>query len=278
MKAPVPLAATLLCAALLAGAPGSRDALAPDQPDDAEQAREPAGGTGVSPIELIPRLELRQAFTRLQGGGSVHDTILETDIEFLKRLLLRYQIPARLMESPAGQVSGIGDIQIGLVAILGSTPRFVAAVLAGAVLDSATQPALGQGRPQVIAGGAAAYKPYRWWLAYLVLQQQISVGGDSSCPEIDQLTTDAGSILFGRQFNWLKFDLVTTVDFPGGAAGRLYGTGEAGSLVIGRVGLFLRLGTQLAGPRLIDYQLAAGIRYLFRLEKKKEAPASAPTW
>lgn len=271
----MPVAATFLCAALLAATSPAQDSLAPDQPDE---AREPAGGTGVSPVELIPRLELRQVYTRLTGGVAMHDTILETDIEFLRRLLLRYQMPARLMESPSGQVSGIGDIQVGLVAVLGSTPRFVAALLGGVVLNSATQAPLGQGRTQLIAGLAGAYKPVRWWLAYLVAQQQVSVGDANGRPDVNQLTADAGSILFGRQFNWLKIDLLTTVDFPGAPTGRLYGTLEAGSLVIGRVGLFMRLGTQLAGPRLVDYALAAGVRYLFRLEKQKGAPATSPSW
>jgi hypothetical protein len=264
----VPLVATLMCAALLAAAP---EQPADDSGATGEVAGEPAGGAAVSPVELIPRLELRQVYTRLQGGVSVHDTILETDIEFLKRLLLRYQIPMRLMETPAGQVSGIGDIQIGLVAVLGSTPRFVAALLGGAALNSATQPQLGAGRPQVIAGFGAAWKPFRWWLPYAIAQQQFTVGDSgSNRPDVNQLTVDAGSILFGRQFNWLKFDLATTVDFPGGAVGRLFGTAEAGSLVIGRVGLFLRLGTQLVGSREVDYALAAGVRYLFRLEKEKK--------
>ncbi|HXJ23630.1 MAG TPA: hypothetical protein VMT03_25665 [Polyangia bacterium] len=274
----MPLAATLLCAALLAGASTPKDPATPDEPDDAERAREPAGGTGVSPVELIPRLELRQVYTRAPGGVSVHDTIVEMDIEFLKRIMLRYQLPARLMESPAGQVSGIGDIQIGLVAVLGSTPRFVAALLGGAVLNSATEPKLGEGRTQVMAGAGAAYKPYPWWLAYGVAQEQLSVGSANGRPDVNQLMADAGSILFGRQFNWLKIDLQTTVDFPGGATGRLYGMAEAGSLVIGRVGLFMRLGTQLAGPRLVDLNLAAGVRYLFRLETRKGAPPSSQSW
>jgi uncharacterized protein involved in exopolysaccharide biosynthesis len=34
-----------------------------------------------------------------------------------------------------------------------------------------------------------------------------------SRPDVNQLQTDLGSILFGRQYNWLKVDLVTTVDF-----------------------------------------------------------------
>lgn len=275
----MPFVATLVCAALLAAAPAPGDARRDDQTNDIDVAGEPVGGAAVSPIELIPRLELRQVYTRGAGGVSVHDSILESDIEFLRRLLLRYQIPARLMETPAGQVSGLGDIQIGLVAVLGSTPHFVGGVLAGVVLNTATQPQLGDGRPQVMAGLGAAYKPTAWWLAYAVVQQQFTVGDSgSNRPAVDQLKIDAGSILFGRQFNWLKFDLMPTVDFPNGAVGRLYVTGEAGVLVIGRVGLFMRAGTQLAGPTLIDFNLAAGVRYLFRLETGKAGVKGAAEW
>jgi hypothetical protein len=269
--------AIVLCAALLAvdparSAPPPRDA--DEDAAEAETAEEPVKGTGVSPVELIPRLELRQAFTKLQGGVGVHDTILEMDIQFLRRVLLRYQSPARIIQTPTGQVSGLGDLQFGLVVIVGSTPRFVAAVLAGAELNSATQPALGSGKLQPTLGLGAALKPYRWWLAYAVAQQQFSVAGDSNRPDTNQLATDVGSILFGKDFNWLKLDVQTTVDFPGGAVGRVYGLAEVGSLVIGRVGLFARVGTQLAGPAYVDYTMAAGFRYLFRLEAARPRPAA----
>ncbi len=147
-------------------------------------------------------------------------------------------------------------------------------MLAGAELNSATQPALGSGKLQPILGLGAAIKPYRWWLAYAVAQQQFSVAGASNRPDTNQLATDVGSILFGKDFNWLKLDVQTTVDFPGGAVGRVYGLAEVGSLVIGRVGLFARMGTQLAGPAYVDYTVAAGFRYLFRLEAARPHPGA----
>jgi hypothetical protein len=39
-------------------------------------------------------------------------------------------------------------------------------------------------------------------------------------------------------------------------------------LLVGRVGLFMRGGTQVLGPRAIDYSLEVGIRYLFRLARR----------
>lgn len=263
----MPLLAPVLCLLWLAGAPQDATVSTPAHagPEVGETAEEPPGGAGVSPVELIPRLELRQSFTRLTGDVSVHATTLELDIEFLRRLLLRYQVPAQLMETPAGQVSGIGDLQLTLIGILAYNARIVVAAIAGAQLDTATHPQLGQGKQQLILGAGVALKPYRWWLAYAVVQQQFSVGGDPARPDVNQLATDFGSILFGRQYNWLKLDVTTTVDFPGGPAARVYGQGELGALVVDRVGLFLRSGTQLLGPRLVDYTLIAGVRYLFRL-------------
>jgi hypothetical protein len=273
------LATVLGAAALLAVDPApALTANVPPQPpaqgaaEEAEIAEEPAGGTGVSPVELIPRLELRQAYAKLVGGVTIHDTTAEVDIQFLRRILLRYQVPARLMETPAGQVSGIGDLQVTLIGIIASNARAVGALIAGTVLDTATQPTLGAGKQQLVLGAGAAYKPYRWWLAYAVAQEQFSVGGNSARPDVNQLATDFGSVLFGKQYNWLKVDINSTVDFPGGGVGRVYGLGEVGSLVIGRVGLFARAGTQLVGPRLVDYQMVAGARYLFRLETARPAP------
>jgi hypothetical protein len=279
----VPLIATLLGAALLVVDPTQASAPTPtpapaqaastDVPDDdaaeAETAAEPKGGEGVSPVEIIPKVELRQVFTKLDSGVSLHQSTAEVDIQFLQRVLLRYQVPALVVETPKGQVSGIGDIQFGLIGIVASNARAVAALIAGTVLDTATQPSLGQGKTQLVLGAGVAIKPYRWWLAYVLAQDQFSVAGQSGRPDVDQLATDFGSVLFGKQYNWLKLDVNTTVDFPGGAVGRVYGVAEVGSLVIGRVGLFSRASTQLVGPRLVDYSVTAGVRYLFRLEKGK---------
>ena len=250
-----------------ASPPSSPTAPAASAEDTGEAAEEPEGGAGVSPVELIPRVELRQSYQRLTGGVSIHDTTAEIDIQFLKRVLLRYQVPFRRMDGPAAQLTGLGDVELGAIGVVASDRRYVAALIAGAVLDTASQPQLGTGEQQVFFGGGAAVKPRRWWLGYGVAQEQLSVAGDSARPDVNRLDVRLGSILFGKQYNWLKVDLDTTVDFPGGAAGRLFGTLEAGSLLIGRVGLYIRSGTQLLGSRQLDYSLAAGVRYLFRLER-----------
>ena len=244
----------------------------PPRDDDPDSAEEPNGGEGVSPVEIIPKVEYRQAFTRLESGVPLHTSTLETDIQFLRRLLLRYQVPVGVLETPTGQVSGIGDIQFTLIGVLASNARAVAVLIAGTELNTATQPPLGTGKTQLLFGAGAAYKPYRFLLPYLVAWDEFSVSGDDNRPSINQLTADLGTILFGKQFNWLKVDLTTTVDFPGGAVGRLYGQLEVGSLVTGRVGLFARTGTQLAGPDLVDYTVVAGVRYLFKLEKGRPSP------
>ena len=222
---------------------------------------------GVAPVELIPRLELRQSFAKLEGGASVHITTTEIDIGFAGRVLLRYEGEIRVISSPtAGQISGFGDARVSAIGLIASAPRYVAVVIAGGVFNTASQPPLGDGKQQLVLGGAAAVSPVRWWLPYLIVQEEVSVAGDSARPDINQLVGRLGNIVFGPGFTWYKLDLDGLLDFQRDA-GQLFGRLEAGSLLVGRTGLFIRAGTQLAGTRQLDYSMEVGIRYLFRLEK-----------
>jgi hypothetical protein len=227
-------------------------------------AEVPKGGAGVSPVELIPRLELRQSFAALGGGVSLHDTTTELDIQFLGRVLLRYEGTLRVLDTPAGQKSGFGDARILGITVVAVSPTFVAVLITGAMLNTASEAELGAGKQQVILGAAAAIKPRRWWLPYLILSEQFSLGGNPTRAAVNQLTGDAGSIIFGRGFTWYKADLTPVFNFEAGATS-LFGAIEVGRLLIGRVGMFARAGTQLLGPQQIDYSVEVGVRYLFRL-------------
>lgn len=255
----------LFLAALLAAeppppGPGEDDARAQNA------AQEVKAGAGVAPVELIPRLELRQSFAQLTNGAGVRVTTAEIDIQFLDRLLLRYQGPLVIASGPTGQISGAGDTEVDAIALLGASPTFVAVVIVGAVLDTASQPALGAGKKQLVVGGGAAVKPLPWWLPYLLVQEQVSVAGADARPDVNQLVARVGNIAFGPGYAWLKLDLDTLVDFEQ-RRGQFFGRLEAGRLLVGRVGLFMRAGTQLLGTREVDYTLEVGIRYLFRLGK-----------
>jgi hypothetical protein len=259
--------ATLLWIALLA-ADSSSAATSDEIEAEGDVTAEPSSGAGITPIELVPRLEVRQQFFKLPAGVTLHQTTMELDIQFVNRLLLRYQVPWQTLEAGPMQVQGLGDIQITAIGIVTSNPTLLTAVVVGGVLNSATQAPLGAGKDQIVLGGGAAAKPRRWCLLYGVVQEQHSVGGDSARPEVNQLSGLLGGILFGRQYNWLRVDLNPTLDFPG-THGRLYASLEVGSLLVGRVGLFMRAATQPLGERQLDYSVTAGVRYLFRLEKGK---------
>jgi len=256
----------LFLATLLASEAGGGGAEGEEAPESAAEDAQ-SSGAGVAPVELIPRLELRQSFAQLPTGASLHVTTTEIDIQFLNRLLLRYEGKLAVASTPMGQVSGFGDAQFSAIGMLGASPRFVAVVIGGVILDSASQPPLGQGKKQLVFGAGAGMKPFRWWLPYVLVQEQVSVAGDGARPDINQLVARVGNIVFGPGYAWLKLDLDTVVDFER-SAGSFYGQLEAGRLLVGRVGLFMRSGTQLLGTRQVDYTLEVGIRYLFRLPKR----------
>jgi hypothetical protein len=264
------------CVWLLAGAeasqPGGAGAEQPhevaEEPAPAPPSKLASGATGVAPVELIPRLELRHLYARLPAGASATTTTVRMDVDFLGRLLLRYELPFRRLANATGeQVSGLGDIQLEAFGVLTAGPRQVLGLLAGVQLDSATQPQLGLGK-QVLELGAAGALKFGPWLPYLVLIQQLSVAGDDTRPDVNRLNARLGNILFGPGFAWLKLDVDTLIDFHDEGTTRLFAALEAGRLLIGSVGVFVRGGTQAIGPRELDYSVEAGARYLFRLGTK----------
>ena len=260
---------SLLLVALLAADPsttGEASRPAEDARSETVEDEAKGAGAGITPVELIPRLELRQSFAQLPSGASVHVTTTRIDVQFLDRLLLRYDGHVQVVSGPNGQVSGFGDTEVDAIGMVASNPRFVAVVIGGVILDTASQPQLGDGKKQLVFGGGAAAMPLPGWLAYLLVQEQLSVAGDGARADVNQLVARVGNVVFGPRFAWLKLDLDTVIDFEGGA-GRLFGQLEAGRLLVGRVGLFMRSGTQLLGTRQVDYTLEAGVRYLFRLGK-----------
>ena len=231
-------------------------------------AAEPEGGAGVSPLELIPRLELRQSYVQLANGVATNAMTPELDMQFFRRVLLRWELPLQVVKTPEGQIAGVGDVRLETLLVVTASEVSLVGAIAGAVLDTASQPQLGAGKQQVFFGGGAAFKPFVWWLLYGVAQQRFSAGGDSARPDVNHLLVRVGTVVFGRHRNWFKLDLDTRVDWLD-ERGRLFGTLELGGAVIERVGLFARGGTQLVGQRELDFSLVAGVRYLFRLEKSK---------
>jgi hypothetical protein len=252
---------------LLAAAQPSQPNGAAEQPAEEEVSDDTTrGGAGVAPVELIPRLELRHSFARLPDGVSASATTARMDVDFFRRVLLRYELPFMRLANAAGeQIAGLGDITLQAIGVVTSTPRQVAVLIAGAQLNTASQPQLGLGKHVLLLGAAAGLRVRRWWLPYGIVQEQISVAGDDARPDINQLLLRAGNVMFGPGFSWTKLDVDATIDFRDDATTRLFVSIEAGRLLIGRVGLFIRGGTQAVGPRQLDYTLEAGVRYLFRL-------------
>jgi hypothetical protein len=245
----------VLLSALLATA-------APVSPDPERDAADQLGG--VSPARLIPRLEVRQRFTQLPGDGGRHTTTLRMDIVLWKRALLRYEMP--LVAQRAGPItsSGMGDIRLSAIGLVTSGPRHAAIVLAGLSLDSASRRPLGAGKEVAVLGGAAAFKVRPWLLAYGIVGEQFSFAGDESRPPVNVLRAELGAAVFGGHGDWYLVELEAPLDLEEGAA-RLLGAAEVGRLLIGRLGLFVRGGTQLAGQRQVEYFVDAGMRYLFRI-------------
>lgn len=231
----------------------------PDKPAQAEEL------TGASPAHLIPRMELRHQYVEPDSGGGIHITSTRMDVLFLRRLLLRYELPLVNVDAAGAQHSGLGDIQVKAFTLLTQNPRHITVAITGITIDTASKPMLGEGKQIADIGFAGALKVQPWLLLFASIEEQVSFAGEDARSDVNRLFANVGAVVFGGQGDWYTLDLIPQIDFSDDNHARLLAVVETGRMLQGRVGLFLRFGTQLLGEREMDYTLAAGLRYLFRL-------------
>ena len=231
-------------------------------------AEEAKDGAGVAPVELIPRLELRQSFAQLPTGASLHVTTTEIDIQFLSRLLLRYEGKLAVASTPTGQVSGFGDAQLSAIGMLGASPRFVAVVIGGVILDSASQPPLGEGKTQLVLRGRRRDEA----VSLVVALRPRAGTGVSRRRQRAPRHQSAGR---ARRQHRVRSRIRVVEAGPrharrlrGAAPGASTGSSKRAGCSSAGWACSCAAGTQLLGTRQVDYTLEVGIRYLFRLPKR----------
>ena len=261
------IAGLLLAATLFAA-----DSTALPATDDSDSAApsDATSGAGVAPVELVPRLELRQSFVQLHSGASAHVTTAEIDIHLHEPAAAALSGTASCR--PAARTArppGSATASIQAVMLLASSPHFLAAAIAGVVLNTASQPVLGERKAAAGAGRrggvqACSAGGCRTWSPNSRPPSRARPRGPTS------ISCSCGSATSSsaRATTGSKLDLDTLVDFAGDS-GSLLGTLEAGRLLVGRTGLFMRTSTQLLGTRQLDYSIEVGVRYLFRLAERK---------
>ena len=213
------------------------------------------GGAGVAPVELIPRIELRHSFARLPDGASLNATTARIDVDFFRRVLIRYELPfVRLANAAGEQASGQGDITLQAIGVVTSSPRQVAVLIAGAQFDTASQPQLGQGNTSCCsarlpgsgcgAGGSPTGSPRNRSRSPATPPDPTS----TSCCSAPA-TSCSARVRLDEAGRGRDDRLSRRRDHPPVRVDR------GGRLLIGRVGLFVRGGTQAVGPRQLDYTL-----------------------
>ena len=207
----------------------------------------------------------------LNASTSLHVTTAEIDIAFLNRVLLRYQ-------GPLVTVSGADrpDHRIRRR----RAPRDRAARLEPALRRRRhrgrgvrhRQPARARRRKAAarLRAPPPRSSPVRWWLPYLIVQEQVSVAGDGGAPRRQHAGRPARQHRLRPGVLLVQARSRRRHRLRRRRAGRLFGQLEVGSLLVGRAGLFMRAGTQLLGTRQIDYSMEVGVRYLFRLSEGRQ--------
>lgn len=183
--------ASLIVGVLLGLAAGVGEALSADgdpsavaEPDLVKQAN--------APISSILQVRLQDSyapeFTEVHGQGNTFSIAVTMPFpEF--RLLPIPQLS--LLTLPVavtvpGDVTGLGDLRLANIAVLGAGPRVLWGVGATLVFPTATTPETGQGKWQAGPAAAIAIAPENWLLGVLA-QNPISYAGDPERADVNAL-------------------------------------------------------------------------------------------
>lgn len=236
-------------------------------------AEEPDAGdsrrvVGSDPSEIVSRLEIRNEYLGLSGGGHSNATIFRGDWAPTDWILGRIEIPLVATESEEhGSDVGLGDLLIGVrgKARLGERWSLIGEM--AAVLDTAASDLLGAGSNLLAPQGVLVWKPSRAWILGLQVQWLGSLGGGGGENEQIRETAIRPQALYHLPYGfWILADPRIYVDSVEGTRVAFFPEGELGNVVAQHVEVWIRGGGNAAGDgreERLGWVAEAGIRYLF---------------
>ncbi|MBS2028572.1 MAG: hypothetical protein JST54_11765 [Deltaproteobacteria bacterium] len=227
----------LLLASKPAAAQGSDDSENPHPDADADPTRPILGS-------------LRDEYDRLPDHAWANATILRFDMLAIRNavlpgsargILLRADFP--VVTSSVGGVThfGTGDLYGQAVVVPRLGQEFTLAAGAGAVFPTATSPFTGSGKWQVAPIVAPVwFLPNRQGLAYLKVQDFISVAGHADRPGIDYLLVTPTLFYWLSSSIFVLGDTEANTDWKAGARTSLRSGLQVGSMFTRRMGMWIK--------------------------------------
>jgi len=209
-------------------------------------------------------LSIRDEYRNFKGGGWANTFIFRVDRLFMKSLgmrggskgvLLRFDVPFNTVNRGTITQKGLGDLYAQALYIPRLRRKSLIAVGTGIIIPTATDRFLGQGKlifaPTVIP---LWYLAKRQRIAYVRIQNYISVAGSGSRPNVNYLIVDPSFVHRLSERWWLAEDTEFKWDWRTDLGSAISGL-QVGRMMKGRFGFWFKPEVAWGAGRVSDFNL-----------------------
>ena len=263
--------ARILCAYILAFAAGF------GLPGAGLAQVETASGADAAPKSGQPvdfrgtRVEIRNEYQDLHGGGTVDMIVPRLDFSMNPDLSLRIETPMVFADpgTPGNNAeSGIGDLQFRGSYRIANGPGYAIVAGSDVILNSASNDSLGVGK-NVIAPliFASIDVPQCNSVVFPFLQHYVTVGGDDGRPDVNYTSLKAPFLTRWSNLVYTILEPQLVIDHERADKVGMTLEGEVGRFLNRDLAIWGRLGFGLFGdnlPQVYDWELEIGVRFFLK--------------
>ena len=219
---------------------------------------------GVDPTEFFIRSELINEFISLPNDSVSNFTTIRLDYQVEKLVEFRLDIPLAYSHVPGtnNQV-GLGDLRTRVGGLLFRVPLAAGAMGVDLLYNTATSSRLGFGNYRVGPAAVVSFYPTPWLTISPYIEYRISFEDDPGRANFNRMSLQQ-PFEFALPNNWwFILEPKTIINFENDSKATFYMEAEVGKMLTRNIGLRVRPIVRLAGPRITDYSVEAGFRYLW---------------
>jgi len=219
---------------------------------------------GVDPTIFFIRGELVNEYVDLPAGADADYITLRADYQIKQVVEFRLDVPMTYYSSPpAGSSFGLGDIRTRVGGLLFSEPIAAMAIGLDLFYNTATNDNAGFGKYRIGPAAVVSFYATPWLTISPYFEYRVSFAGDSNRAEYNRMSLQQPFQFSFPNNWWLVLEPRTVIDFANDSKATFYMEVEGGKMVTPHVGLYVRPITRIAGPKITDFSVEAGFRYLW---------------
>jgi len=234
-----------------------------------QRLQEAAAGFGTDPTAIAGYYEIHYEHDQLTGGERTENLVAIVSLALTPSWLLQLTMLYE-WDVPDQSGSSIGHGWSDLVVRTGwrfyKSPDLALFVGADVVFPTASDDQLGDGKYQIGPGGAVAVPLSAWQsLIYGIVQDFVTIGGDSGRPDVTYATLQLSLNTIWSSDWWTQLDGILNVDWSQNGKTGMTADGQIGYQFNNRWQAFLQPGVGLWGTGVqngYEWQVVCGVRWM----------------